>query len=330
MSKRKLLLADDSVTIQKVVNLTFADEGIEVIAVGDGDAAMEKISEISPDLILADVHMPGLSGYQICEMVRENPATKDIPVILLVGSFEPFDENEAERVGASAYLTKPFQSIRQLVSQVTDLMEASTPTADDAANFVPTPTEGPDTSDIDHLYHKSFTEPESSDAEAGPPRFVDAGMDDDMIETSHAGPDTEVDHPDVATTGGEGDDSYYSQRRVQPDAVPAAPFDSSASDTNAAAASAMARSESSVESEIDQFARTEQIPAIDTQTTLDHFALDEIELLELPPIDTGKTLEFTTSPDLKGQSGRHQAVSLSPELMEIIVEKVVAKLSEKN
>ena len=84
MSKRKLLLADDSVTIQKVVNLTFADEGIEVITVGDGDSALEKISEVSPDVVLADVHMPGLSGYQICEIVRENPATKN----LLIGVFK--------------------------------------------------------------------------------------------------------------------------------------------------------------------------------------------------------------------------------------------------
>ena len=70
MSKRTLLLADDSVTIQKVVNLTFADEGIDVVTVGDGDSAMQKIYEISPDVVLADVHMPGLNGYQICEIVR--------------------------------------------------------------------------------------------------------------------------------------------------------------------------------------------------------------------------------------------------------------------
>jgi CheY-like chemotaxis protein len=71
VSKRKLLLADDSITIQKVVNLTFADEGIEVISVGDGDSAMIKIGENAPDLILADVNMPGLNGYQICERIKQ-------------------------------------------------------------------------------------------------------------------------------------------------------------------------------------------------------------------------------------------------------------------
>lgn len=124
MSKQKLLLADDSVTIQKVVNLTFADEGIEVISVGDGDSAMEKILETSPDLIMVDVNMPGLNGYEICEKLRNSQTFRHTPVILLVGSFEPFDEDEAKRVGADDYLTKPFQSIRQLVQKVTNLLAA--------------------------------------------------------------------------------------------------------------------------------------------------------------------------------------------------------------
>ena len=122
MSKKKLLLADDSVTIQKVVNLTFADEGIEVISVGDGDSAMTKILETSPDLVMLDVNMPGLSGYEICENLRQSEQFKRLPVILLVGSFEPFDEDESRRVGANDYLTKPFQSIRQLVNTVTNLL----------------------------------------------------------------------------------------------------------------------------------------------------------------------------------------------------------------
>jgi CheY-like chemotaxis protein len=122
VSKRKLLLADDSVTIQKVVNLTFADEGIEVISVSDGDSAMTKILEISPDIVMLDVNMPGLNGYQICENVRKSERFKHLPVILLVGSFEPFDEDESRRVGANEYLTKPFQSIRQLVTTVTNLL----------------------------------------------------------------------------------------------------------------------------------------------------------------------------------------------------------------
>lgn len=140
MSKqKKLLLADDSVTIQKVVNLTFADEGIEVVAVGDGDAAMERFVEFAPDLLMVDVNMPGMDGYRICEMIKQDQETAHIPVILLVGSFEPFDEDEAYRVGADGYLTKPFQSIRQLVGKVSALLDsnaaaaAPAPAADAAA-----------------------------------------------------------------------------------------------------------------------------------------------------------------------------------------------------
>ncbi len=122
MAHHKLLLADDSITVQKVVNLTFADEGIDVVTVGDGDAAIAKLAEFMPDLVLADVNMPGLSGYEVCERIKQNPETANIPVLLLVGSFEAFDDDEALRVGADGHLTKPFQSIRLLVNKVNDLL----------------------------------------------------------------------------------------------------------------------------------------------------------------------------------------------------------------
>jgi CheY-like chemotaxis protein len=119
---RKLLLADDSVTIQKVVDLTFSDEGIEVTTVSNGEQAILKLEEMQPDIVLADIFMPGRSGYEVCEHIKRDERFRHIPVMLLVGSFEPFDEAEARRVGADDYLTKPFQSIRQLVSKVTALI----------------------------------------------------------------------------------------------------------------------------------------------------------------------------------------------------------------
>ncbi len=170
MSKRKLLLADDSITIQKVVNLTFADEGIEVIAVGDGDAAMKKFVEVTPDLVMADVNMPGIDGYRICEMIKQDDETKQIPVILLVGSFEPFDEEEARRVGADDYLIKPFQSIRQLVNKVTDLLNSAN---------------GEEPASVQETAQSERSEPvytETAVAELG-----DAGMDDEMIQTNQIG-----------------------------------------------------------------------------------------------------------------------------------------------
>ena len=118
MTKPKLLLADDSVTVRKVVELTFADEGIDVTAVGDAIGAMQRFVEIQPDIVLVDVGLEGTNGYQICEMIKADEATRHIPVMLLVGSFEPFDHDEANRVGADGFLTKPFNSIRDLVGRV--------------------------------------------------------------------------------------------------------------------------------------------------------------------------------------------------------------------
>jgi CheY-like chemotaxis protein len=118
LAGRKLLLADDSPTIQKVVELTFADEGVEVISVGSGAEALERLAESKPDVVLADVYMPPPSGYEICKFIKQNAELKHIPVMLLVGSFEPFDEAEARRVGADDILTKPFQSIRRLIERV--------------------------------------------------------------------------------------------------------------------------------------------------------------------------------------------------------------------
>ena len=183
MSNRKLLLADDSLTIQKVVNLTFADEGIEVITVGDGDAAMRKFDEVAPDLVLADVNMPGLDGYQICEAIKQGDKTKRVPVILLVGSFEPFDEEKARRVGADDFLTKPFQSIRRLVDKVSDLLEAKT----DEENFLlPIENSAASVGSFNDAAKMSPTG-EFDTADDSIENLGDAGMDDEMIQTSQIG-----------------------------------------------------------------------------------------------------------------------------------------------
>lgn len=117
----KILLADDSITIQKVVNLTFTDEGINVVTVGNGELALRKLSEDTFDLVLADIFMPGRNGYEVCEFVKMTPQHADIPVVLLVGAFEPFDKSEAARVRADGHLTKPFES-RILVETVKRLL----------------------------------------------------------------------------------------------------------------------------------------------------------------------------------------------------------------
>ncbi len=107
---RKLLVADDSATIQKVVTLAFAGEDFVVESVSSGDEAINKAKIWGPDLILADVYMPGPNGYEVCEAVKTHPELSHVPVILLVGAFEPFDEVEAARVKCDAFLTKPFDT----------------------------------------------------------------------------------------------------------------------------------------------------------------------------------------------------------------------------
>jgi CheY-like chemotaxis protein len=117
-SVAKILVADDNSNIQKMVGLALKDQGIDVVAVGNGEAAVRKISEIRPDLVLADVFMPVRNGYEVCEYVKKDASLAHIPVILLVGAFDPLDEQEAQRVGADGVLKKPFVPPDPLISMV--------------------------------------------------------------------------------------------------------------------------------------------------------------------------------------------------------------------
>src|SRR5688572_26220381 len=123
---RTILLADDSVTIQKVVELTFVDEGYRVIAVGNGADAAARLAEVAPDIAILDVHMPGVNGFELCRRVKD--WRPEAPVLLLVGTFEPFDKGEYSASGADAFLKKPFDS-QELLRQVEDLLRTSTPPA---------------------------------------------------------------------------------------------------------------------------------------------------------------------------------------------------------
>ena len=104
-----LLLADDSATIQRVIELTFAGEDIKVIAVSDGDQAIARIQSAPPDIVLADVGMPGKTGYEVAEYVKRTPALAHIPVVLLTGAFEPVDQAKATAAGCDGVLAKPFE-----------------------------------------------------------------------------------------------------------------------------------------------------------------------------------------------------------------------------
>ena len=139
---KKVLLADDSITIQKVISLTFASEDFDLIVVGDGDSAITKARETVPDLIMADVAMPGKNGYEVCEAVKNDPALSAIPVLLLAGTFEPLEEGEATRVGADGHIVKPFES-EELLAKVKDLIASGGGAPAAAAPEVATVVEPP-------------------------------------------------------------------------------------------------------------------------------------------------------------------------------------------
>ncbi len=120
---KKILLADDSITIQKVVELTFSEGDYQVICVSNGAQALKKIGEVRPDVVLLDVIMPEKNGYEVCEQIKRSPSTSGIPVLLLTGTFEPFDKKRAETAGANGHLTKPFES-QTLVAKVEELIAA--------------------------------------------------------------------------------------------------------------------------------------------------------------------------------------------------------------
>jgi CheY-like chemotaxis protein len=117
----KLLLADDSVTIQRVIELTFAEEDVHVTAVSDGQQAIALIQAAPPDIVLADVGMPERDGYEVAAFVKNDPALAHIPVLLLTGAFEPIDEERAQAVGCDGVLAKPFEP-QLLISRVKELL----------------------------------------------------------------------------------------------------------------------------------------------------------------------------------------------------------------
>jgi CheY-like chemotaxis protein len=143
LSVAKILVADDNSNIQKMVGLALKDQGIDVVAVGNGEAAVRKISDVRPDLVLADVFMPVRNGYEVCRYVKEDSALSHIPVILLVGAFDPLDEQEAQRVGADGVLKKPFVPPDPLISMVKSaLMRAGVPLGPPAAQEKPAAVPG--------------------------------------------------------------------------------------------------------------------------------------------------------------------------------------------
>jgi CheY-like chemotaxis protein len=128
---RKILLADDSVTAQNMGRKILADAGYEVITVNNGSAALKRIAELKPDLIVLDVYMPGYSGLEVCQRLKDSGETARIPVVLTVGKLEPFKPEEAKRVRADGFIVKPFEA-SELLSALSKLEDRIVPRSEPA------------------------------------------------------------------------------------------------------------------------------------------------------------------------------------------------------
>jgi CheY-like chemotaxis protein len=355
MPQYKMLLADDSVTIQKVVNLTFADEGIDVITVGDGDSAMEKIIEFKPDLVMADVNMPGLNGYQVCERIKEAPETRNLPVILLVGSFEPFDEAEAQRVGADDYMTKPFQSIRQLVNKVTALLGVEEPPEEEAESAEPAVTLEPEPPESPVEFERVDGETESAEsaeaferepsetAEMFEPAEEEAEQSPEFIDTLETEP-----RPFAETDAGD-----MAAATLRMDAPPTPVFDYGDAGMDDEMIESKSAGEISTEiKDEDDYAKTqplsdqelkefafvggklesESVPApyYDSANTV---KIDEMNLLDLPPLveETGirPALEVSEPEPVAAPVSEPAAPIVTEEMIAHIAARVVDRLAER-
>ena len=144
-----ILLADDSITIQKVIELTFSDEDFTLHTVGNGQKAIEEIRSVTPDIVLCDIIMPEKNGYEVCEFIKTANDLRHIPVLLLTGAFEPFDQDRAKKAGCDGFLAKPFEP-QTLISKVKELLAtasvqpvAAAPVASEAPTAPPPPVAEP-------------------------------------------------------------------------------------------------------------------------------------------------------------------------------------------
>ncbi|NOZ79340.1 MAG: response regulator [Acidobacteria bacterium] len=180
-----ILLADDSLTIQKVVELTFADTEYEVVTVSSGDELLDKLPTVQPDVVICDVIMPGTDGYSVCQTIKSDASTLHIPVILLTGTFEPFDKERALAAGCDEIITKPFEA-RNLVATVQKLLsgEAGEVTAppppsdfEGTVRRAPEPAQPPAEEIAEHATFSAEEEPDHGDgSEPAEPASVPPSM----------------------------------------------------------------------------------------------------------------------------------------------------------
>jgi CheY-like chemotaxis protein len=363
LAGRILLLADDSITIQKVVDLTFADEGVKVISVGNGREAIEKLNETVPDVVLADVFMPEMTGYEVCEYIKHNEKLKHVPVVLLVGSFEPFDEAEARRVGADDTLTKPFQSIRKLIDRVGGLVSARPPQEEIATAELPrAEREEPQQLSTQELaittadtrpLPPELEEMASQSGKSATPSLVTAGApkDEDHMEQSMNAPDnglpvaTEVsdqllDLDDLAVSDGI-DEEFVLDLEFSEDEPEMAEASSTGArvfiEPQVTQPSKFEETFSTIEYSTHQFAQTQEFPAPSVAPER-----PESEIFQTVQYGNGQSdvqqpsqlVRVTDDAEASApaqvtanESGRVESGALSPEVIDAIARRVVERMS---
>jgi len=210
---KKILLADDSITIQKVVELTFSDGDYEVTAVNNGAKAVQKLSEMRPDIILSDIIMPEKNGYEVCEYVKSHPDFRNIPVVLLTGTFEPFDPDRAEKAGCDAVVTKPFES-QSLIQRVEELIAQSAGAA--PAAVAPEPEPEPEAASP-WMEEPAPAAPASSSLETGvfAPAAAQTFTHEEDVFSAPPAPEAPMDMP-FETPAEPADEAFSSETRTFP------------------------------------------------------------------------------------------------------------------
>lgn len=122
MSRKRILVVDDEIYIVHILEFTLTMEGYEVITAADGEEALRKVEEDRPDLVVLDIMMPRMDGYEVCRLLRDDEETKELPVILLSAKGRPIDRETGLEVGANDYIVKPF-SPRRLLEKIRDLLD---------------------------------------------------------------------------------------------------------------------------------------------------------------------------------------------------------------
>jgi DNA-binding response OmpR family regulator len=176
---KKILLADDSITIQKVVGIIFSTEEYQLEMTDDGDSAFQKALEDHPDLVIADISMPGKDGFELCRAIKSEPELSGTSVLLLPGAFDHFDEVKAAEVCADGWLTKPFES-QALLDKVAQLLDAEPLHMDGIA--VAEPEVGADVAAESEPAAVEFTDSSIDESALGLEDVEESGLSDSEVE----------------------------------------------------------------------------------------------------------------------------------------------------